>query len=330
LLGAARDAHAEVVRLTLSDTTQRTSSLQAAGVAHQYLSKPCDAASLREAVGRSIALRLELADEKLIKAVTATRSLPSVPALYHRLSRELNTDDPSLERVAEIVAGDPAMTAKILQIVNSAFVGLRRRVSDARHAVTLLGIDMIMALVLVVEVFSQADERGPQASAVAKLWERAQAVAATAKEIIKVSGGTRSQADEAFLAGMLHDCGKLVLASNWPREFAEVEAAGGQGLREVIAFGADHGSIGAHLMAVWGLPDTVVEAVAFHHNPGASGARVLSPLSAVHDAVALEGRTGDDEDLELDRTYLVEAGLNDQLDVRLQVADDVACARELV
>lgn len=97
----------------------------------------------------------------------------------------------------------------------------------------------------------------------------------------------------------------------------------------MIAFCTDHGSIGAHVMSAWGLPDTV-EAVAFRHNPGANGARVLSPLSAVHVAVALEGRTSDNDELELDQSSLNEAGLGEQVDVWLQVADDVDYAREFV
>ena len=328
LLSRIRDAHPRTVRLVLAGHAPGVNRLQASGVAHQFLTKPCDRTELLDAIGRSIALHVELADDRLIQAVTATKTLPAVPQLYHRLNRELASEDPSIDRIAAIVAQDPAMTAKILQIVNSAFVGLRRRVTDAKQAVILLGMDMVVALVLIAEVFGSAPVRGPAAASVARLWESASRVAALAKEVVKASGGSREHAEEAFLAGMLHDCGKLILATNWPQKFAEVEAAGGESLREVIEFGADHGAMGAHLMSVWGLPDTIVEAVAFHHHPGASGARALSPLTAVHVAHALEHRPeDDDEPLDLDLRYLREVGVAEHVDRWLAVAEDVEYAR---
>ena len=326
LLDEVRERHPDVVRIILSGYSEQMDTLRATGVAHQYVAKPCEAGLLKETVDRSSSLRRDLHNPQLLAAVTRTKSLPSPPALYAQLKQELASQDPSLARVGDIVARDPAMSAKILQIVNSAFFGLRRRVADIRHAVSLLGIDTIMALVLTTHLFQQQRFPASQQAVLDQLWMRSLSVAQLARALM-AKNGSRALAEEAFLAGLLHDCGKLVFAANWPAEFVRVEREGGDRATEQAAFSADHAFVGAYLLALWGLPDDIVEAVAYHHEPSQSQNRSFSALTAVHVAHVLDDGAAPGARPEFDATYLAATGLGDQVDEWLGVAADVEYER---
>ena len=227
LLEAVAESHPGVIRIILSGHANEDSTRRATGVAHQYLAKPCSADQLRETVQRSAGIRATLSDPDLVRAVAATKTLPSAPTLYHDLTVELRSEDPSLRRVSDIVSRDPAMTAKLLQMVNSAFFGLRRRVTDVHQAVTLLGTDTIAALALSVHVFATANVPAPLTGHIEALWARSLSVATTAKALMTDAGADPGHADEAFLAGLLHDCGRLVLITNFADVYLSVVEGGG-------------------------------------------------------------------------------------------------------
>jgi CheY-like chemotaxis protein len=159
LLETVAECHPEIIRIILSGRMDDEATRRATGVAHQYLARPCSAEQLREPVQRSAGIRATLSRPDLIRAVAATKTLPSEPTLYHELTAELRSEDPSIRRVSGIVRRDPGMSAELLQMVKSAFFGLRRRVTDVHQAVTLLGTDTIAALSLSVHVFTTANLR---------------------------------------------------------------------------------------------------------------------------------------------------------------------------
>lgn len=326
LLDKIRDSHPDLIRIILSGYSDQVDTLRSTAVAHQYLAKPCDADVIRETVARSTSLRQQLTDPALLAAIAKTKTLPSAPSLYEKLSQELAGGDPSLTRVATIVSQDPAMTAKILQIVNSAFFALRRRVSDIDHAVAMLGIDTIMALVLTTHLFNQGQLTTAQRAAVETIWARSLGVATLAKAIGLSDGLTRARAQEAFLAGMLHDAGKLVFILNWPER--ALDATTSDLSFERSTFGADHAIVGAYLLSMWGLPDEVVEAVAYHHSPSGAPAAPAPVLSAVHAAHALEVAMQTGAEPEFDAAHLERAGLTGEVDRWRDVAETVAYERE--
>lgn len=328
LLEAVAERHPGVIRIILSGHANEDSTRRATGVAHQYLAKPCSAEQLRDTVQRSAGIRATLSDPELIRAVAATKTLPSAPTLYHELTVELRSEDPSLRAVTDIVSRDPAMSAKILQMVNSAFFGLRRRVSDVHQAVTLLGTDTIASLALSVHIFATAKVPAALAGHTEAIWARSLRVATTAKTLMANAGVDPLEADEAFLGGLLHDCGKLVLITNFADAYASLVEGGVDCQVESARFGVDHAAIGAHLLGMWGLPDTIVEAVAFHHEPIKSPSRALSPLAVVHAAVALEDRVETQSAPAWDIAYLDEAGLKASIPAWLTIAEDLAYERE--
>jgi HD-like signal output (HDOD) protein/CheY-like chemotaxis protein len=291
LLRRIRESHPAVARIVLSGHSNTEDAVRSAGIAHQFLAKPCDPETLRATITRVVALRRLLHNEGLTRLVAGIGALPSLPSSYVSISLELDGDEPSLRRVAEIISRDIAMSAKVLQLVNSAFFGFARRVATVEQAVMLLGTDIIKSLVLSNAAFS---EFRPQTSrfSLEHLWRHSLLVGAVAAAIAKSERADNATVGEALQAGLLHDLGELVLASHMADIFDAALAASTE-LRiplfvaESDTLGATHAEIGAYLLGLWGLPENTVEAVAFHHEPERVAPAAFVPLTAVHAANAL-------------------------------------------
>jgi putative nucleotidyltransferase with HDIG domain len=293
LLAEVKRRHPQTVRIVLSGHSDKEMILRSVGPAHQYLAKPCDADTLRTLLARACALRELLANESLKRLVTRMSALPSLPNLYAEIVAELQSPTASIQKVGQIISKDVGMTAKILQLVNSAFFGLRRHVSHPAVAAGLLGLETIKSLVLSVHVFSRFEQAKVQGFNLTSVWNHSLATGTLAKEIAGSAGLENKLGDHAMMAGLLHDAGKLVLATGAPEPYQEaVSLARGTGTplwrleREVL--GTTHAEVGAYLMGLWGLPDPIVEAIAYHHTPSTCLAKDFGPLTAVHVASALE------------------------------------------
>src|SRR5690606_17728726 len=178
--------------------------------------------------------------------------LPSLPDLYHAINAELAKPDASLKSVAAIIARDVAMTAKLLQLVNSAFFGLGRRVTSVEQAVSYLGIDVIRALVLSNAAFTAFDK--DDAGFFTSLWRHAELTGALAYEIARERDDPVTHG-EALLAGMLHHIGTLVLAARLGDRYRELCAGTGGDQSAIIErereeLGCDHGRVGAYLLGL--------------------------------------------------------------------------------
>jgi HD-like signal output (HDOD) protein len=189
------------------------------------------------------------------------------------------------------------MTAKILQLSNSAFFGLSRRISDPKDAVLYLGLDTLKSLALSVKVFSQFTVRPSSHFSIDDLGKHTILSGILARKIAAVEGLSKQDVEDSFMAGLLHDIGKLVLVTAAPEKyeqavkFAEMNRVHCRDAEQEV-FGTTHSEIGTYLLWLWGLPDSVVEAVAYHHAPGNCPARRLGPLTAVHAANVLAHEIG--------------------------------------
>ncbi len=324
LLTEVSRQHPQVVRIVLSGQSSKEATLKSVGVAHQFLAKPCDPEKLKQTVNQAFALRDLLSDETLKQALSRLNSVPSVPALYTEIMEELKYPDASVKRIGDIVAEDPGMTAKILQLVNSAFFGLPRQVSSPAQAASLLGTETIRALVLSIDVFSQFEGAAVEGLAPESVQKHCAETAAIARQIATVEKATIEIVDASFMAGFLHDVGKLILAQNMSDQYREVMVhmrEKGVPLCEAerAVLGATHAEVGAYLLGLWGLPESMVEAAAFHHCPSKSFGDSFVPLTAVHVANALaHGRYSEDRAAaveELDLDYLNQLGLADRVPV---------------
>ena len=335
LLEEVKKHHPDVVRITLSGQSDDETILRTIQCTHQYLSKPCDAETLRGAVARAFALRELLADGPLKRVISQISSLPSVPALYLAILDEVRAGDASIQRIGRIIARDVSMTAKLLQLVNSAFFGLRSHIPSIQQAVSMLGLRMIKALVLSVQVFAQYDPNKVEGFQIEALMNHSVATGVLARTIATVEKQDQQMRDDAFLGGMLHDVGKLMLADNLPQQYAEVLASRPE--RSILlweaeheTFGASHAEVGAYLMGLWGLPDSIVESLAFHHRPSGCVHRRFSPLTAVHvaDAFEHEEKAGDVAAAGLDEGYLEKLGVLHQLSTWREACYDFAGERD--
>jgi HD-like signal output (HDOD) protein len=286
LMEQVLNRYPRVIRIALSGNAERDAVVRAVRFAHQYLAKPCEPALLKEKLAQAFRLRKTMENRRLQAILSSVSSLRTVPALYLQLMAETQVPEPSMARVGEIVASDPAMTAKVLQLINSAYFGLRAEISDPARAVQLLGLETIKSLVLSAQVYSQFD--GPGAANPAELWHHGLRTARIARDIARHIRLDERQQHEAFTAGLLHDVGKLVFSEAIPGYAAVVADALERGedmsAAEETAFGASHAEVGSYLFGLWGLPFGIVEAVAWHHRPAASGVGERSPLVAVHAA----------------------------------------------
>lgn len=310
--------HPSVVRIALSGHAEREIVVRAVTLAHQYLSKPCEADVLRDKLTQALRLRSFMQSPALQSIIASVSSLKAVPALYVQLTAEMQSANPSVAKVADIVASDPGMTAKVLQLINSAYFGLRAHVADPVRAVQLLGLETVKSLVLSTQVYSQFGDRNGVNPAL--LWQHSLRTAKVSRDIAASLGLRQSDANEAFTAGLLHDVGKLILAEAMPT-YAEVRAdAAARGVSEVSAereaFGASHAEVGSYLFGLWGLPYSIVEAVGWHHSPGVSGIAGATPLTAVHVANAIDhhSTSGAQVSARLDDGYIGALGLGGALD----------------
>ncbi len=315
------------VRIILSGQADKELVHKTIGPTHQYLSKPCDADTLKATVDRAAKLRHLLGNDRLRLLTGRMDSLPSLPALYLQLVELLQNPNATLQKVGELVAQDLGMSIKLLQLVNSAFFGLRRNVSNPSEAVNLLGVETIQSLVLSVHAFNQLNAEHLANFSLESVWQHSMAVAGLAKRIALSEGLSKTQGEEAHMAGMLHDIGRVVLATNIPEDYAKVLAMAKTQDRSLIAcemelLGATHAEVGAYLLGLWGIADPIVEAVAYHHTPRECPNHVFCALSAVHVADALHHGMSDSLGCgSIESAYLHDLGFRAHLPAWIKLVD---------
>jgi putative nucleotidyltransferase with HDIG domain len=333
LLAEVKQRHPQLVRIILSGQVEQETTFKSVQLAHQSLSKPCDAEILKHTLNKLFGLRNLLEDESIKRIVSQTETLPSLPAIYSEVINELQSSDPSVKKVGDIIAADLAMTAKILQVVNSAFFGLVRKISNPKEAVMLLGTETIKALVLSVKIFSEFNQKKLSWFNFDALFNHSMSVSMFAQTISKEERLDKYLINNALMAGMFHDLGKLILVANFQESYQKILIEARQNKRslwelENDMFGTSHAEIGAYLMGLWGVDYPVIEAIAFHHCPGKSLASSTGLLTAVHFGDAYDRLKNDDngcgELKQLDRGYLEYLGVGHRIDDWQLMCKDLA------
>jgi HD-like signal output (HDOD) protein/ActR/RegA family two-component response regulator len=302
----------QTVRIVLSGYSELEQTIRLVPYAHQYLSKPCQPRQLETVIERCLLLQDLLNRADLRAIVGRIRKLPSLPHIYAKLRDIVRDENVTLQEVAALVAADSALAARVLQVVNSAFFRLARRITNIEQAVNYLGFTAIRNLAVSLEIFAQWPRGASGVLDLHKLQSHAHAVASVASSL---TAGTLI-ADDTMLAGLLHDIGYWILAQECPADLHQAtELAAAQGiplhLAETQVIGASHAEIGAYLLGIWGLPYPVIEAVAHHHLPqrvAQSEFDVLAAVAVAHafvesdDASAFGTRLGADP--RVDASYL--------------------------
>jgi putative nucleotidyltransferase with HDIG domain len=277
LLAEVKRLYPQTVRLVLSGQADPGSVMRAVGTAQLYLAKPCESGALKAAILQTQLLKRLLSSDGLALLVGGVGMLPSAPTAFQEILTCLQDPSASLSDAAQIIGRDVAMTANIMKLVNSAFFGSRRPITSTDRAVAYLGMDTLGALVLGHSVFQSGVATGIAGFSLEKLWQHSLQTAVVARAIAFSENFTANKADEAFLAGVLHDVGKVVFATN--AATLSIDAGGA----DIVAqMEAHHAEVGAYLLGLWGFPNSIVEAVAFHHTPSSASATGLGLSGIVH------------------------------------------------
>lgn len=318
LLELARARHPAVARIVLSGRALVSEVLGTIGPAHQFLSKPCAREDLLAALEGACSLQQLVRKEKLNQIVSGLKSLPSQSPVLTDLLGELARSGCSVRRVGRLVASDVALATKVLQLANSAFFGTRQKVSDPSRAVMVVGLEILRALALAQRAFSRFEVAAGRVLSLEALWRHSSNVGNCARFLAGRVRLSEERSSEAFTAGLLHDLGKLILATYRPAEVLLIQKRAEE-LRtpewrlEQDYVGASHAELGGHLAGLWGLPEAVTEALTYHHAPWRAPTRHLGVLTLV----AVSNRFDRGRPIRPDGRfgrYLAEAGVADRLD----------------
>lgn len=317
LLTQVQARHPAVLRFVLSGQCEEDTMFELVSNSHQFFAKPCDAEKLIARIKRALALRDGIGQQEVAMLVAGLAAVPSPAALHEKLVTLLRSAEPSLDEVAAVISRDSGMAAKILQLSNSAYFGIGKPVCSPNLAVKMLGLDTLKALVLTHGVVAAVADN----AAFDRVWRHNRWAASAARAIAEAEGLDPDSVENAAVAGMLHDIGALLLAASRPADYQRVIAAGAQESAarleiEQEIFGTTHAEVGAFLLGLWGLPDSVVDAVCYHHKPRESSHSKFCVLTAVHVA---EGLTQIDQygvlpESALDMEYLERIGMAGRLE----------------
>lgn len=291
LLSEVRDRWPGTVRLLMTGQVG-DEGVRAVGVAHQVLAKPVAHEQLVATLSRLLNARGLAGQAEIASLVAGLSALPARSRLYAQVTALVLAEAP-LQQIAEVVADDVALTARVLQLVNSAFFGLAREISGVATALSYLGIRTLQALVLSTELERSLAAMAPAGFPLETLNDYSTAVAARARQL-----ALPGHEDAAFASALLHDVGLLVLAIERPDAVMDdLRAAGMQTQLSQIEFerwGHTHADVGNMLASLWGLAEPIPLAVSLHHHPPlldrvADGG--LDAVSAVQVALAaVDGR----------------------------------------
>ncbi|MDR3706775.1 MAG: HDOD domain-containing protein [Capsulimonadaceae bacterium] len=328
LLGEVRARSPQTVRMALSGHTDREFIFRAVSSTHQFLSKPCNSEVLKDTIARCVAAR-DLIDDIEIRAfVGRITSVPSIRDTFDAFSQSLEQGDAKISRIGKIVASDIALSAKCLQLVNSAFFGTPRLVLTPQNAALLMGTEALR------ETFRQPDVGSTFPSEQMANFDPLQVLkhsclaSRIALRIAQAEKLDPQIGESAALAAFLHDIGKLLMAAEWPERYDAFQGCPASQRRrmEQTEFGATHGKIGGYLLSLWGFGTEIVEAVAWHHAPSQSSYGQSTVLAIAHAANLLasekDASTTCDE---WDMQYLALAGYGERTDVWRALA---ACETE--
>lgn len=198
-------------------------------------------------------------------------AFPSMPAAGAKMLQILENLDTSVEEIESVMRFDPGLTANVLKLANSAYFGIPSRIGSVRQAVIMLGLKRLAHLVIATCVSSVMRERVPGYDLPpGDLWRHSIAVAVAAEVLVK---GESGDSGDVFTPALLHDIGKLVFGKYVENDVARIEEIAAKGVPAVIAehmvIGVDHAEIGARVLERWAFPSEVVDAVRWHHDPGA-------------------------------------------------------------
>jgi HD-like signal output (HDOD) protein/ActR/RegA family two-component response regulator len=340
LLKKVSEQYPGTVRMILSGYADEETLKNGLEVAHQHLSKPCTAETLREVISQIFKIQACVRNPLIVAEIGDANQLPSLPKVYQALNAAIADENTNAGDIAKIFASDMVLSAKLLQLVNSPYFGLNRVVSSLTDAINLIGIKKLNNLVLSVHVKTAFPVNNPEVEAYMEyLWKDSSRVSELARLIALSEGQQEDRPDQAYLGGLLHNMGLLIFLSrggdrlktlmeqvkNTDTAVAELETA---------IFGFNRSEAAAYVLSLWKIPPRIIEAILLQNTPNNSDYDGVNALTAVHVAACLlkpSVMTGCDRlfEMNLDSGYLQRIGKLQRLSDWQSLADKVmACHAE--
>ena len=328
LLEQVREHWPNMVRIALSGQTDKELTLRQSGPVHQFLTKPCSPEVLTNVVNRLLELKRLVKSDAVQAAVARMESLPTLSDVYHSLMEEIESPQASLSKISDIMSHDIGLITKIMKLVNSAFIGIPQEVASIEQAVMLLGLDTIKAIAMSTHIFECFDANLPDDFNLNQLWKHSMSVGLLAQALMKRLEITTPDRDYALLAGLLHDTGKLIIASELPGAYQQIQELAGTRLQQWQAeqqvLQCTHGELGAFLLGLWGFNDRLIDVLTWHHRP--SQASQAGPLlTAIHISDLIVHESEDQVNhfhpSSADADYLRTIGLENRLDEFRELAE---------
>jgi putative nucleotidyltransferase with HDIG domain len=209
-------------------------------------------------------------EKDLIGLLSKVESLPSMPNAAAKVITLLEDPEATASEIENVIRLDAGLTANILKLVNSAYFGLAAEVGSVRRAIVLLGLKKLVQIVMTscVNAMLKKQVIGYDLPP-GELWRHSIAVSVAAEGLVKELN--ISVPEELFTAALLHDVGKMILGEFVRQDINEIELKASEGVAfqkaEQMVLGTDHAEIGAHILKSWSLPQEIVNAVRWHHDP---------------------------------------------------------------
>lgn len=217
--------------------------------------------------------------KKVRKRVEAMKSVPTLPGIFDKISRLMDSSETAAEDIAKVITSDQALSAKILRIVNSAFYGFPGRISNVTHALIILGFDVVKGLMLSTSVFDIMLARGFDG-----LWKHSLGCAVTAGVIARKIDDPNPE--EVSVAGLLHDIGKVIIRIELPEESSLIDQVAAkkqiytyEAEEEILGF--NHATVGKWLCRKWNLPNKLADPITYHDKPDLSRL-ARKPTAIIH------------------------------------------------
>ncbi|MBV1959214.1 MAG: HDOD domain-containing protein [Pseudomonadales bacterium] len=332
LLEQVIDISPSTARIVLTGHADLSKLAKASELAHRFLSKPCSNEQLIETIEELLFSQQVMKNERVRALMGQIGKLPSLPNVYYAVSSAIDSEDTSADEIASIIQQDGAMSAKVLQLANSPVFFGSRPVASIQQAITRFGMNQLKQLILQCSLFQCFEPTdGAPDFMDTNFWKYSLAVAELSKQISLAEGQRGDRPDQAYIGGLMHDIGYLILVNYAPSVFGEMcdlaeDTSDGSVVAEQRVFDVAHNEAGAYLLSLWNIPARVVEAVYCHHQPRKSEYRGINAVTAVHAAAAIicsYEEAGWPFKTVLDMTYLEEVGVAEKLDSWRELADPI-------
>jgi HD-like signal output (HDOD) protein len=304
LLEEVRKAAPAAIRVIMSGYVS-LNKLTLITSAHQYIAKPFDVLKLRELVRRSFAAQERIVNKGMQSVATSLRSIPSLPQVHQSLLAELQDNRSANSAIAQLVSEDAGLSIKVLQLANSPLFGQGYIVTNPSDAVMCLGTEMIAAVVFSQSLFRHYETLGHAELDMRRVWGHCWETAYLGLYMCRLKKLPHRAGEEVFLAGLLHEAGRYILADNFPDPF--LTACRSARLshsplmpRLLETFQTTPAQLTAYLMELWGMPSEVVTAIALQDNPQQGEGVAFSTTSALYIADHLASRRMPPDDFPLE------------------------------